>query len=374
MVTPPPKPIVITPPETIVNPLPIIIKKVGDVITNSGHGFARFSNVAVQTLAALPQEQNKMQVSAGVSAVAVAPTVLAMQYSVASYGFLLNVGSISDIWFSLLRYLYMLLTLAGLRKRRRPWGTVYDSKNKQPLDPVMVELYSAETGKKVQDAITDLWGRFGFLDKPGKYYIVAKKSNYTFPSKLITANIDGLFANLNHGEVFSLTPGSLVTPNIPMDQEAFDWNQEDKKRIVKVNPKLELFVQNVLGLLFWSGFALVILSAIAKTTALGIFFAAIYLVLAILRKFIPHARLWGRITKQGQPMSDVILELSHPQLPGVRLGKAMADGNGRFFLKTRPGEYLLKIFHFENGQSQLLKSQTIKVGKEGVVNEKIDLE
>ena len=278
MVTPPPKPIVITPPETIVNPLPIIIKKVGDVITNSGHGFARFSNVAVQTLAALPQEQNKMQVSAGVSAVAVAPTVLAMQYSVASYGFLLNVGSISDIWFSLLRYLYMLLTLAGLRKRRRPWGTVYD------------------------------------------------------------------------------------------------WNQEDKKRIVKVNPKLELFVQNVLGLLFWSGFALVILSAIAKTTALGIFFAAIYLVLAILRKFIPHARLWGRITKQGQPMSDVILELSHPQLPGVRLGKAMADGNGRFFLKTRPGEYLLKIFHFENGQSQLLKSQTIKVGKEGVVNEKIDLE
>ena len=186
-----------------------------------------------------------MQVSAGVSAVAVAPTVLAMQYSVASYGFLLNVGSISDIWFSLLRYLYMLLTLAGLRKRRRPWGTVYDSKNKQPLDPVMVELYSAETGKKVQDAITDLWGRFGFLDKPGKYYIVAKKSNYTFPSKLITANIDGLFANLNHGEVFSLTPGSLVTPNIPMDQEAFDWNQEDKKRIVKVNPKLELFVQNV---------------------------------------------------------------------------------------------------------------------------------
>ena len=374
VVTPPPKPIVITPPETIVNPLPIIIKKVGDVITNSGHGFARFSNVAVQTLAALPQEQNKMQVSAGVSAVAVAPTVLAMQYSVASYGFLLNVGSISDIWFSLLRYLYMLLTLAGLRKRRRPWGTVYDSKNKQPLDPVMVELYSAETGKKVQDAITDLWGRFGFLDKPGKYYIVAKKSNYTFPSKLITANIDGLFANLNHGEVFSLTPGSLVTPNIPMDQEAFDWNQEDKKRIVKVNPKLELFVQNVLGLLFWSGFALVILSAIAKTTALGIFFAAIYLVLAILRKFIPHARLWGRITKQGQPMSDVILELSHPQLPGVRLGKAMADGNGRFFLKTRPGEYLLKIFHFENGQSQLLKSQTIKVGKEGVVNEKIDLE
>ena len=374
VVTPPPKPIVITPPETIVNPLPIIIKKVGDVITNSGHGFARFSNVAVQTLAALPQEQNKMQVSAGVSAVAVAPTVLAMQYSVASYGFLLNVGSISDIWFSLLRYLYMLLTLAGLRKRRRPWGTVYDSKNKQPLDPVMVELYSAETGKKVQDAITDLWGRFGFLDKPGKYYIVAKKSNYTFPSKLITANIDGLFANLNHGEVFSLTPGSLVTPNIPMDQEAFDWNQEDKKRIVKVNPKLELFVQNVLGLLFWSGFALVILSAIAKTTALGIFFAAIYLVLAILRKFIPHARLWGRITKQGQPMSDVILELSHPQLPGVRLGKAMADGNGRFFLKTRPGEYLLKIFHFENGQSQLLKSQTIKVGKEDVVNEKIDLE
>jgi hypothetical protein len=70
----------------------------------------------------------------------------------------------------------------GLRKKRRPWGTVYDSVTKRPLDPAYVTLIDTETGKSVASAITDLDGRYGFLVAPGKYRITTQKTNYEFPS------------------------------------------------------------------------------------------------------------------------------------------------------------------------------------------------
>jgi hypothetical protein len=56
--------------------------------------------------------------------------------------------------------------LFGLKKKAPPWGVVYDSVTKRPLDPAYVVLKNLQ-GKQIASAITDLDGRYGFLVEPG---------------------------------------------------------------------------------------------------------------------------------------------------------------------------------------------------------------
>jgi hypothetical protein len=68
-----------------------------------------------------------------------------------------------------------------LYRRRRPWGIVYDSETKEPLDPVYVTVYDDATNKIVDTKITDIHGRYGFLLSPGTYRMVAQKNSLSIP-------------------------------------------------------------------------------------------------------------------------------------------------------------------------------------------------
>ncbi len=317
----------------------------------------------------------KSQAKVNFSAMAFAPTALALQYSIATNGLIIPAVGFADAWLGLLGFIQGILTSLGLRKRRRYWGTVYDSMTKQPLDPAIVELIDPDTGMVIQQSITDLLGRFGFLDKPGKYYIRAKKTHYSFPSKEISGSGDGIFQDLYHGEILSLNPSqSLLTPNIPMDPLEFDWNQQDKLRLIKIHPKIELAILRFLQISFWLGFATVIFSTLTQTTPLNIVFSLVYFGLAILRKFIPHAHLWGRVSSRQHPLGGLYLELSPIQIQSVVLAKTITSPEGKFFIKAKPGEYVLKIKKIINDSALLITSQNVKVGKDGVLNQEISLD
>jgi hypothetical protein len=79
------------------------------------------------------------------------------------------------IWVN--NFLNRVLLFFGLRQMQNYWGIVYDSVSKQPLDPAVVKLIDAKTGKVISTCITNLKGRYGFLTAPGKYKILVKKTN-----------------------------------------------------------------------------------------------------------------------------------------------------------------------------------------------------
>ncbi len=60
-----------------------------------------------------------------------------------------------------------LLSLFGLKRRRKPWGVVYDSITKRPVDLAVVRLIDQKTKKLVETGVTDAQGRFSFLATPG---------------------------------------------------------------------------------------------------------------------------------------------------------------------------------------------------------------
>ncbi|PIR96221.1 MAG: hypothetical protein COT92_02270, partial [Candidatus Doudnabacteria bacterium CG10_big_fil_rev_8_21_14_0_10_42_18] len=318
------------------------------------------------------EDETTTHIATGVSAAAIAPTILAMEYSLSIKGLVLNVSSFSDLWLKFFFLLHGLMTTLGFRRLRRRWGTIYDSKTKQPLDPVIAELVNFDNGKVVEQAISDINGKFGFLDSVGKYVIRVKKTHYQFPSKIITGKEDGIFTNLYHGELLVITNGGeVLTPNIPMDPLEFDWNQEGKKKIVNDHPKLEGAIAKILQILFWTGFVFVFLGLIAKPTATNSIFFVIYVVLAVLRSNLPLMHLWGKISNAPEGIS-LLLELSPQKFPSVVVSRALVNSQGRFFLKAPGGDFVLKIKQITdgNGPNILIKTYNVKVGREGLLRGK----
>lgn len=320
--------------------------------------------------------KNSQNTAVGISVLTIAPASLYLEYSLASHGLNINAaGSFTEIWLRLLQWLYALMAATGLRKKRRYWGTVYDSENKQPLDPALVDLIDPLTGKVLEQNITDMYGRFGFLDRPGKFFIRAAKTNYRFPSEIVSGKTDLMFENLYHGELLEISSDKgIITPNIPMDPMAFDWNQMDKQRVVKINPRLEYALHIILQTLFWSGAMFVLLNFLLLPNLFNSISVLVYLVMIVMRRIIPHAHLWGRIVfNSGLRANHLLLELHPIKIPSVVTGRAVSAESGKFFLKAMPGKYVLTIKKVDGLTNTILYKQDVTVGKDGVVNEIITL-
>jgi hypothetical protein len=317
---------------------------------------------------------NKKAQTTSVAALVVAPAALALEYSVSAFGLVFQTKSFFDLWLMLIALMHGLFTQLGLRNRRRYWGTVYDSRTKQPLDPAIVELIDTKTNKVVQTSITDLLGRFGFLDKSGKYRIAVKKTNYTFPSKLITGETDGMFEKIYRGDYIEIKQGAgLLAPNIPMDAEAFDWNQASKQSLVKFHPVIENVVRFLLQSFFWAGFAVVVGFWLLQPSLLNTGFLGAYLLMSLIRKLIPHPHLWGKLERSAGSVEGLYLELNPATMPNVILGKTYSSQNGKFFLKSAPGEYKLHIKEIQGDKLITLASFDVRVNKEGVINQTFKL-
>ncbi|MCL5775376.1 MAG: DUF2341 domain-containing protein, partial [Patescibacteria group bacterium] len=270
-------------------------------------------DIAQQGLEKLPGNTSTAFSLAAFSSLVVAPVITAGRLSMPVYGLINGMTGAVDLWLWLIRLWYWLLGALGFRRRRKVWGTVYDSASKQPLDPVMVSLVDDRTKEVVDQSITDMAGRYGFLDRSGTFTIGAQKTNYQFPSKRIAGKSDEIYDNLYYGEAFTITNvgSSVVAPNIPMDPLAFDWNQMDKQRIIKLHPKLEHLKNLLFSLLFYSGFVFTALLVLVLPSALHIIFLAFYLVIILVRCLVPSQKLWGQVyMKDGtQLMSGMVLEL-----------------------------------------------------------------
>ena len=284
---------------------------------------------------------------------------------------------LSDFVRSCLRVLNNFLVFFSLRKTEQFWGIVYDSVSKQPLDPVIVKLLYTD-GREVETCVTDLGGRYGFLAKPGKFKIYARKTNYVFPSKYANGNDDGIYENLYHCEFFVLDKDiEVVAPNIPMDPIKFDWNQKAKLGVINNKPYLKLFFKRLIAIFFWFGFAYYLtLSTQQFPNAPAYYFYILitYFILVVMAGIMPEPRLWGKaglLPKEVFP-ERLRLELHSPTFAGVSFGKASVHENGRFLLRAAKGEYNLNISYIlDNGNKVSLCSMPVKVGPSGVYSSTI---
>ena len=263
-------------------------------------------------------------------------------------GIFLNPLAISDLLLIPLRLWSLLLGALGLAKRKKPWGTVYDSVTKQPIDPAYVILRNSE-GKDVATAITDLDGRYGFVvPEAGNYVLVANKTNYLFPSqKLVGYDHDELYRDLYFGEHFKISEaGEIITKNIPMDPIKFDWNEFAKRQqhLMKFYTRKEKWLARISNTFFYIGFTVASISVLSSMTHFNIGVFCLYVLLFVVRSYGLGSRAYGHIVNEetNEPLSYALVRISQAGT-GVEVMHRVADAIGRYYCLLPNGDYTVRV-------------------------------
>src|SRR3989344_3695111 len=270
------------------------------------------------------------------------------------------------------KFLRGLMNSLHWQEQRKIWGTVYDSVTKEPIDPVLVELLYADTGKKVEEAITDLAGRYGFLAYPGRYKIRPLRNHYQFPSSTMAGQSDQVYDDLYHGEVIEVTEGlDVIAPNIPMDPIAQDFNQAAKRAFFSLSLQSRKILNIVFRIIFWTGLAVAMWNFFASFSFFDSGILIIYFSLLLIAVRPATKRLWGRVidSKTNQPVPGLLLELRVPRI-NVLIGKAKTGVAGRFFLKCNPGKYELSLSKIYVGRAGPVITSMGENGRGGALDKK----
>ncbi len=240
----------------------------------------------------------------------------------------------------------LLLAGLGIRKRSRPWGTVYDSVTKQPIDPAFVTARDA-SGKVVAESFTDIDGRYGFLLPDGVYYISAQKTNYEFPSKkMVGKQNDELYNDLYFGEPVTVSGGQVLDKNIPMDQQNFDWNEYAKKKrnALLFHSKYEKPWAVVSNYVYGIGLAISVIATVIHPTTYNIVILVSYAVVLISFNFTSRKKKLGSIIDKEthDPLSYAIFRVTGSDHQTV-LRSGACDVLGRFYCIVPKGECYLDI-------------------------------
>ncbi|MFA5290758.1 MAG: hypothetical protein WC385_00365 [Candidatus Paceibacterota bacterium] len=274
-------------------------------------------------------------------------------------GFLPSLYDLLIILFRIFGYFF------GRRKNENPWGTVYDSVTKRPLDPVYLtvsQILSGQPEKEISTAITDIDGRFSFFLPAGTYTIKANKTHYRFPSeRLAGKSADELYEHLYFGSEFTTNGEAVINLNVPMDPIDFDWNEfaKTKTNFFEFYNQRRLWFGRLYKLVFASGFVFSLYALFVSPSWWNIVILALYLGLIALNRFWHNRQKPLQIIKKstGEPLPFAIVRVFLPDL-NQQIKYTVADKLGRFYLLVRPGVYYYTVEEKQLDGSYLKVSQS----------------
>jgi hypothetical protein len=284
-----------------------------------------------------------------------------------------NVTSVYDLYLLLLKFIGLLTGLFR-KKRSEPWGVVYDSVTKRPLDPAYVIAQLRDGGQSKGEAITDLDGRYGFLLNPGEYHIVANKTHYKFPSdKLKGKARDELYENLYYGDPFQIREGGVVQYNIPLDPMEFDWNEfaKNQDQVFQVYSKKQNIRRWLFNITFYLGFLFSGATLFLTPSLLNIGVVSVYVVILAFQIFWHSTHTVTRVISQatGKTLPFALIKVWYPGINTIAK-KVVTDELGRFYFLVPPGNYYVTVEakQMDGSYKEVLKTEPMEL-KHGVVKQ-----
>ena len=261
----------------------------------------------------------------------------------------------------------------GIKKRRQPWGVVYDSVTKQPVDPAYVQLQGSIPGNEYE-AITDIDGRYGFLVTPDMYHMTVHKTNYAFPSqKLMGHSRDELYDNLYFGEPIIIEKdGQVITKNVPVDSLNFDWNEFTKKNknLTRFYSRFDLVTRRISNISFSGGFFVAIITFLFVPRPYNTIMLALYALFFLLRLVGVKPKPLGYISDRatGNPLSFSIVRIMTPQT-NIEIGHRVADKYGRYYCLIPKGKYYVRVERKnpDGSYSLAYTSSLVDASKSGII-------
>jgi hypothetical protein len=240
-----------------------------------------------------------------------------------------------------------LMSLFGLLPRRKKvWGTVYDSSTKRPIPFVKVQLLGRN--KRVLETRTaDKDGRYGFLTTPMSMLIeeveisiVPIMKDYSFPSRVTPTVETFVYSNIYRGEPIKVSNEMLINFDVPMDPL-----HPSRKPLVLTSPSIALgaSVAAVSDAGFWLGLVMVPLNFLLAPNPFTLGVLCLFLGAASLRIWGIGEHPFGTVidSATGRPMPFALITLN--DLTGKRVAFAVTDELGRYFLVAPRGIHELVV-------------------------------
>ncbi len=224
------------------------------------------------------------------------------------------------------------LAVAGLRKKRYPWGRVLDSTNSEPISSAIVTIHDQDNyGRLVERTLTDKNGRYGFFVEPGHYSLWVKKAGYTFPSRVIT--------EAYHGQTFIVGDERMIVVDLLCDRNDHikTWIQWVHNRALQ----LELFRFPLLIFGSLLSIALIISDGSVITYAMAILYAVLWAYEIKNRHLGRHT---FKILDKYQPLAFTVFRIINPATKQTVITKATND-KGEAFVLLESGNYIMQITH-----------------------------
>ncbi|MDD2807846.1 MAG: DUF4215 domain-containing protein [Patescibacteria group bacterium] len=214
------------------------------------------------------------------------------------------------------------------RRRRKKWGTVYNSLTKQPVDLAIVRLYSQDKNRLIQSRVTDKQGRYNFLTEPGTYYITVTKPRFDFPTNYLKDDKEDVkFLDLYHGEEIVVTDRKAdIVVNIPLDPQV---QEKPAWQVI-----FQYYLRKIQYALAFASIPLAIFSVVISPSALTWSLLGLNCVLYIVFRRLGYQRRpknWGIVydKKSKKPLGRAITRIYDKKYNKL-LETRLTDARGRY--------------------------------------------
>ena len=258
-----------------------------------------------------------------------------------STALLITIGTLLNLPYFLLQFIFNLLSWLGFRGGSKPLGYVYDSLTKDPISQAVVRVYNTQ-GRMVWSDVTNGKGYFSARLDPGKYKIEVRAGEYTFPSTIVFGKEDFPLTNVYHGEEFEISDDTTLNFSIPLDPvEASKlrvWRE-----IIWGRFKTLFNILNILLFVIGLVFAIYLYSKNPYWLTRLVLILYIPSFGFIVRNIFDKRERFGVVTDiEGNPVEGVSVSLREAEFDKVVI-KRVTDSRGRYRILANKGRYYLEI-------------------------------
>jgi len=254
--------------------------------------------------------------------------------------------SIKDIWLTFIRLSQVAVAFLTLRKKNQ-WGLVYDWDNKVPLKNIPLNVVNGR-GEKIEGAVTDAAGRFGFMASQGEYFVkVGGIKQYHFQPESYAQH--DIYGKVYSGEPIKIEKkdSSVIKLNIPLIRQLSGKEGKKVGRALLRLTKFPKFINQILELLFWAGLIFVAVSFLQNEpgpATIGV--ASLYGLILLLRvvMYFRH-RDFGTVLDKDlkTPVPFAVVKAIKSEREEEQLGITVSNSNGGFYLLKPEGAGAIEI-------------------------------
>jgi hypothetical protein len=222
---------------------------------------------------------------------------------------------------------------------------VYDSFTKRPIPLAVVELLGTDY-RLLEKRVTDQEGRFGFLVTPEslraserQVQLRVSRKGYRFPSTAPIGPEADFYKNIYRGGIVGVTQEKLLNFDIPLDPEA----PPDLKPHRPAKTALVGWLTSLSEASYRISIVTAPLNFFLQPSRLNSLLVGVVALTVILRSLGLKLRPYGVVvdSSNGMAMSYAFVTLSDHE--GRRIGYAVSDDRGRYFLLSQGGMHELVV-------------------------------